>query len=660
MTEIAGTRMRTLRALCDTFVAPVRPPASQAADPTGFWGRRASDVDAHEHVAAFVLERLPVADRDGLLRLLDVLGGLQLARLPQPAREALLRGLVRASSDVADGIAGLRDLTILSTYGQVGPDGGNPSWAQLGYPGPPEVAAPPRARLRTWQPDGAGGAKAAVELACDVVVVGSGSGGSVVAAEAAAAGLDVVVLEAGGHLEDADFPADELGALRDLYWRGGPTATADGNVTLLAGRAVGGGSTVNWQNCVRPPDAVRVVWAKEHGLHGVDGGAFDADLDAVLSRLGGTLDCGDRNGPNQRLQEGADALGWSWVPVVRNVDPDRYDAASAGHVGFGDRSGAKLGTLRTYLVDAVAAGARLVSRCTVHRVLVDGARAAGVRATIERADGTTTDVTVRAPSVVLAAGALETPAVLLRSGIGGPAAGRHLRLHPVPSLPGFYASDQDAWWGPPMTVVVDEHVDAVGGHGFLVEVPHYHLGISVALVPWRTARRHKLVVGRLARGASFIAVTRDHGSGRVELDERGEAVATYPLDDPVDRQVQQRAVEAMVRLHVAAGARAVVDVHPAMPVWRRGDAVDAYVERLLGLGFGRRQRPLFSAHQMGSARMGDDATTSVADPDGQLHDVRGVWIGDTSAFPTAVGSNPMLTCMALARRTARALLAARP
>lgn len=117
----------------------------------------------------------------------------------------------------------------------------------------------------------------------------------------------------------------------------------------------------------------------------------------------------------------------------------------------------------------------------------------------------------------------------------------------------------------------------------------------------------------------------------------------------------------MARMHEAAGALEIVDLSPGLPTWHRGEALEPWVAQVQGLPMGAAVggRPLFSAHQMGSARMGTDPSSSVADPEGQLHDVRGVWIGDTSAFPTSVGSNPMLTCMALAHRTAEAILAAR-
>ncbi|MBW3659382.1 MAG: GMC family oxidoreductase N-terminal domain-containing protein [Actinobacteria bacterium] len=647
-------QLATLRALCDTFVPPVEPPAVEAHDPTGFWARRASDLGIHSSVALYVETELAREDRDGMVALLDALGKLRFASLPQRARETLLRTLGRVSTDAAAGIAAYRGLTLLLFYGATGDDGRNPNWAQLGYPGPPTVE-PGTDRLETWTPPGELGP---IEVDADVVVVGSGAGGGVIAAALALGGLDVLVLEAGGHLEDADFPADEAAALAELYWRGGPTVTADGNVAILAGATLGGGTTINWQNCVRPPAAVRDRWADEFGLDGLDDGTFDAHLDAVSDRISATTACSDHNGPNARLAAGAEALGWSWQVAARNTDPGSYDPETAGHVGYGDRTGSKRGTLKTYLRDAVDAGARVLPHCEVLRVTTGDGRATGVEAERIHADGSRTPVRVRAPRVVLAAGALETPAVLLRSRIGGPAVGRYLRLHPVPNLPGFYAEPQDSWWGPPQTCIVDEHRDVVAGHGYLVETPHVHAGLSAATVPWRSGRDHKLLMGRASQLSTFIAVTRDHGSGTVTLDELGHGVVTYPLDDPLDAEVRRHALGTLIDLHVAAGADVIVDLHPERRLWRRGDDLDAFRDRLCALPDGAGGRPLFSAHQMGTARMGTDRVTTVADPEGQLHDTAGVWIGDTSAFPTAVGSNPMLTCMALARRTAGAILAA--
>lgn len=647
-------RRRTLAALCDTFIPAVAPPAVEADDPTGFWRRAASDLDVGRQVMAILDRDVAPDDRDGMLKLLDVLRSAGLTRLPQAGREGLVKALRRTSDDVARGLDGYRDAAMFVFYGAPDDDGTNPNWAQLGYPGPPAVDdAARRPHRLTSEP-----VTTATTLGCDVVVVGSGSGGGVVAGELARAGRDVVIVEAGGHLEDADFLPYELPAYRQLYWRGGFTPTDDGNVTVVAGATLGGGSTVNWTNCVRTPDRLRTQWAREHGIDGLDGREFDDHLDAVMARVGATPTVSDPNGPNARLEEAAAKLGWSAHRTARNTDPQRYDPASAGHVGFGDRTGSKQGTLKTYLEDAQEAGARLLTRAAVRRIVVEHGRAAGVEGRVRTADGREVPFTISARQVVVAGGALETPALLLRSGIGGPAVGRYLRLHPVPAITGFYREPQDAWWGAPQTVLVDEFSDPADGYGFLVETPHFGLGLTAASIPWRGGRDHKVIMGRGAHAASFIAVTRDHGSGRVTIDDAGEAVLTYPIDDARDLATLRKALEVMVRLHAAAGAEVQLDLHPSRPVLRPGQSLEAWIGRLLDLGFGARARPLFSAHQMGTARMGTDPATSVADPDGQLHDVPGVWIGDTSAFPTAAGVNPMITCMALARRTAVRVAAA--
>lgn len=172
-------------------------------------------------------------------------------------------------------------------------------------------------------------------------------------------------------------------------------------------------------------------------------------------------------------------------------------------------------------------------------------------------------------------------------------------------------------------------------------------------MPWRSSREHKTHMTDLPRSASFIAIVRDRGHGSVTLDANGESVHRYALNDALDLEHLARATRELSRLHEAAGAESILGVvGQDLHEYRRGDSLTAFVDRLSNAPYGAAGRAVFSAHQMGSARMGIDPAHSVAQPSGELHDTRGVWIGDTSAFPTAPGVNPVITCMALAARTA--------
>jgi choline dehydrogenase-like flavoprotein len=290
-----------------------------------------------------------------------------------------------------------------------------------------------------------------------------------------------------------------------------------------------------------------------------------------------------------------------------------------------------------------------------------GGRAAGVEGLYaDPQSGRSARVTVRAPRVVVAAGSLESPALLLRSGIGGPAVGQNLRLHPTTLVFGTYDEDQRAWWGAPQACVIDEYADVEDGYGFLVEAAQYTTGLGASALPFVTAEQHKDVMSRYSNGATFIGLLRDRGSGRVTVDEAGQPLVWYSLDDELDVRNSQRAIDAQVRLHHAAGAREIASLAAGAPTWTEGDDLEAFIARCQRTPLRAGGHRLFTAHQMGSCRMGTDPQQSVANPVGELHDTPGVWIGDGSAFPTSSGTNPMITIMALARRTAEAIHAASP
>ena len=649
----------TLRALCDTFIPALEPPAGDE-DQAEFWGRAASDLAVPEGLEVALLGA-GLADEQmaGLRSLLDQLAANGMAAgTPREARERIVLGFSDAGPDALAGITTLRALGNTLFYAAPDPaTGRNPNWETMGFPGPlapaPSDSEPPL-RVRRVS-----GSDETVEA--DACVVGSGAGGGVIAAELAAAGKSVVVLEAGDYLDDADFDGLELSAYQRMYMNGGPFPTAEGQVSIVAGTGVGGGTVVNWTNCLRTSDHVRSEWAAEHGLSDLAESSYDEHLDAVFERLRVNEECSDLNGPHQRLREGCERLGYDFRRIARNADRNRYTPETAAYMGFGDSSGSKLSSAKTWLVDAQADGAEIFAGAAVDRILTEDGRAAGVKARwldpeLARAgDGATSELTVRAPVVVVAGGAINSPALLLRSGIGGPAVGEHLRLHPTVAVTAYYDEPQNWMWGPPQSALSHQFADTGGGYGFLLESAQATTGLFAGAVPWRSGADHKRRMREWEHAAPLIALVRERGEGRVEIDPAGNPVVHYPIADELDREHLKLGVEQLVRVHDAAGAREIVGSGMRAPDWRRGDDLEAFITALNSLEIVPREYVTFSAHQMGTCRMGRDPATSVANPWGELHSTPGVWIGDASGFPTASGTNPMATIMALARRTAHAI-----
>jgi len=263
--------------------------------------------------------------------------------------------------------------------------------------------------------------------------------------------------------------------------------------------------------------------------------------------------------------------------------------------------------------------------------------------------------TVRAQRVVLAGGAIGTPALLLRSGLGGPNAGRRLFLHPVPAVFARYADPIRMWSGVPQSVVSDAFARLDGAYGFRLEVPPVLPGVAAAGIAWTSADEHRAVMRTLDHSAAFIPIVRDREPGRVRVDREGAALVAYAVRG-ADRAMCVRAIVETAKVHLAAGAREVRTFHTRPLVLEPGGDVDAFADAVARRGVAANTVGMFSAHQMGTAGMGS-ARESVTDPDGAVRGVRGLHVADASAFPNASGVNPMLTVMALARRNAQRMLA---
>jgi choline dehydrogenase-like flavoprotein len=307
--------------------------------------------------------------------------------------------------------------------------------------------------------------------------------------------------------------------------------------------------------------------------------------------------------------------------------------------------------LATYLLDASKAGVRLVTDARVEAVTSDALGVTGVSATV---GGTRLEVKARA--VILAAGGLNTPAVLLRSGFGGPATGRYLRLHPATVVWGIFDDRIEPWGGSLQTRFSDQFADLDGaGYGFKFETAPLHPLFPAAFIGWDDGEAFRKDVLALAHRGLAGVLLRDRDHGRVVIRRDGTPRWRYEIsryDQAHVRVGVQRAAEALA----AAGAREVLSSTVKPVRWLPGSTpLGTFVDGVDSVGYGSNRMRYFSFHQMGSARMGTDPGKSVVDASNQVHDTPGLYVMDASCFPTASGVNPMLTVTAIAHRGARLL-----
>lgn len=511
---------------------------------------------------------------------------------------------------------------------------------------------------------------------CDVVVVGSGSGGGVMAAVLAQAGLKVLVLEKGSYFAGEDFSLLEGPSLSTLYDTGGFLATEDASLVILAGSAVGGGSLINWAASFKTPTHVTQEWASSFGLQRFAGEDFQKAVSAVCERLHVGTDDTQDNLANGVLRKGAEDLGLPVITIPRNIARGPHNC---GWCGFGCRSGAKQSTAATWLVDAAKAGAVILSGCVAERVLhaadegpgggqnpeAQGQTKVAKGVLVTSAEGTRAlRIVVEAPTVVVAAGSIQTPALLLRSQLRHPALGQTLRVHPCAAVWGYFPEGKESTAGSSFEgAIMTACCTAVAnwdttGYGSILQTPSAHPGFFAVAVPWTGGREYKELVIRYARLVCFIAITRDSGCGSVSLDAEGQPAVDYTLTKP-DIAHMQAGMKAGLRILRAAGAEEIGTLAASQKSLKTETASDAefeaYLQQIEAQGIKKNDTPIFSAHQTGSCRMGVDASKSFCNPYCESWMVKGLYLGDGSVLPTAPGVNPMITIQSVAYQTAKLL-----
>ena len=483
-----------------------------------------------------------------------------------------------------------------------------------------------------------------LSLDVDAVVVGTGAGGSVALRELARAGLRVVAFEEGAHHTAKDFTQREDQMFPALYADGGGRTTSDLAIRVLSGRGVGGSTVHNTNLCKRTPEPILDLWARKYGVSGASAAEMAPSFAAIERELSvSPIPEALLNGNNDVMRRGVEALGWRGGMLAHN----RVGCRGSGFCELGCAYDAKQNALKIVLPQATSAGATIYADSQVERVTFAGGQVTGVVATARDAQGAVKGtITVRARVVVLAASAVGSSALAVKSGLPDPNGqlGRGLRLHPAGVVAGNFDPAPMSGQGIPQSYECTEWLDLEEGSSrrvWLVPVFAHLVGVA-SLLPGFGAR-HMRSMRQLNNLAVVTAMVHDETSGTVSVDGAGRPRLDYALTE-ADRRQLALGLHAGAKILFAAGAREVS--FPAIPQVTLRSARE--LERL-DMSFVRAHGvPLSSVHPMGGMRMGDDPRLSTVSSTGEHHQVKGLFVSDGSLFPTSLGGPPQISIYSFA------------
>jgi choline dehydrogenase-like flavoprotein len=485
----------------------------------------------------------------------------------------------------------------------------------------------------------------------DAIVVGTGAGGGMAIRELARAGLEVIAVEEGGYHEPADFNQREDQMIAMLFCDRGARTTADRSTRVLMGRGVGGSTIHNTNLCKRTPSEVLDFWARQHRVSGCSQEELAPIFEDVERDLSvREITEAQRNANNQVLARGIAALGYRGGPLRHNRDGCR----ESGFCELGCTYDAKQNVTKVLLPQAFAASgkATVVSDVRALRVLHDRGTALGIEAEALDAEGRPrATLTLRAKVVVLAASAVGSATLALRSGIVDPyqQLGAGLRLHPGAAVAGFFDDRIDGFRGIPQSYECTEFLDFAPGsdkRAWITTAFAHPIGAAATLPGFGAA--HMARMRRYPNMAVLTAMVHDETEGRVTVAHDGAPHLDYRLGHG-DRVQLVMGLRAAARILLAAGAREVIlGSVPAVSITKSAD-----VSRIDESVVGPNLLPLLSVHPMGTMRMGDEPKMSAVASSGEHHGLRGLFVLDGSLFPTSIGVPPQISIYAFAQHLAK-------
>lgn len=468
-------------------------------------------------------------------------------------------------------------------------------------------------------------------LDCEWLVVGSGAGGAVTAAGLARRGGDVLLVEEGP--DPAEAVRDpSISATMPVLWRDGGIIPIVSNAKLVfgEGRCLGGSTVVNAGLVHRTPAAAIERWRRDFQVADLDAESLDPHHEAVERALRVREPPEDAGPAGRLLEEGARRCGFSGHRT--RVAADRVD----GRLRKNDAR-------RTFVAEAAAHGARIVTGCAVKRIRWDAGRAVGVEVVLRDGAGRSRRSTIRCKGLYLCAGAIQTPLLLRRSGVGG-IVGDGIGFHPMLRVVAEFSEPVDGHAYPMPSFQIDQFAPRIK-LGASVMAPSYAAAALTA--NWSEGRRH---LGALRSMATFYVSVASAARGSVRsLPLLSSYAVRYRIDEEALRDVGT-GLEKLAEVLFAAGALRLYPAIERVPPWSDLGGCRAVTEARLPVG----QLNFTAVHAFGSCPMGEDEARCPVDSFGKLRGFRNVWVADASILPTAPGVNPQGPVMAMAMRNLEA------
>ncbi len=499
---------------------------------------------------------------------------------------------------------------------------------------------------RGWKVMGDPFAAPPAELHCDVAIVGSGAGAGITAEMLTAAGLDVVIVEEGPLKSSSDFRQLEAEAYSTLYQESNARKTADKAISILQGRCVGGSTTVNWTSSFRTPADTLAHWRTHYALPEMSEHTLSPWFRQAEQRLHIGAWLVPPNPNNAVLKRGAAQLGIAAPAILRNV----HGCWNLGSCGLGCPTNAKQSMLTTTIPVALDRGARLLVQTQAVALELAGGRVQALRCRPVAVNGEpgTGGTRIVAKHVVVAGGAINSPALLMRSKLPDPHSrlGTRSFLHPVVAAAAMFAERIEAWSGAPQTIYTDHFLETQpidGPIGYKLEAPPLHPLISAIAMPGFGPEQSERL-RRFPHMQALLALLRDgfhdeSPGGRVTLRSDGSPVLDYRLT-PYVWDGARRALLSMAEIQFAAGAEQVMALHEDARWTSSWRDAKAQIEALPMAPYRTR---VLSAHVMGGCAMAGRPELGVLRPDGRHWQIENLSVHDGSIFPTSIGANPQLS-----------------